>query len=86
MTLIEKYKLAKIDSEEINESMSAGKDNFGDTVEVWHQDGSYFRFQFASLIELDIYGEKFVVVHTEHCGANVFFKDDIDKTKTERMK
>ncbi len=85
LTLKEKFDIAKSDMDAINEEMTLDA-GFNDTVEVWHEDGSYFRFNFARLVELDVYGATFWVVHTEHNGANVFFKDDVSKTKVKRMK
>ncbi len=77
MNIAEKYDMAVSDMAAINKQMSSGEGVFADTVTVQHEDGSYFRFNYATLVELDIEGEHFVVVHTEHNGANVFFREDV---------
>lgn len=73
----EKFEIAFHDAREVNSQMTSGDGQFSDTVRVWHDDGSYFSFKFATLVELEVYGAQFICVHTEHNGANVFFKDDV---------
>jgi len=81
MTAEAKYNTARGTAEADNRRMRSDEGHFDGSVEIWHEDKSYFRFNYASLVELDVHGEAFIVVHTEHNGAHVFFREDVARFK-----
>ncbi len=68
---------------EANEYMEA-KDaslkcnDFPNTVEVHHEDGSHFVFQNARTERTTIGKYELLLVWTEHCGYIAFFMDDLE--------